>query len=257
MRYIKLGLVSAVLTLFLSANLFAMAKKPVIVLPDGALNAEQIEGQFKGKSAVAKVADKERAEIYFFADDGRVIEARGGWQKTGKWYVRDDGRLCIDLVGEHRDCRMIIKDGDQYHQYAAKRDGNHKYEQTYSGFLQGNQLQKMAEEPILPLGTLRDKEIIQLFAGNTVESVTASQGRVSLSYYALDGTVEQIRDGARRNGTWRVSKNDRMCLQMENLQERCRIIVREGDEYKKYIVKKNGNHQHSVSYRKFVPGKQF
>ena len=87
--------------------------------------------------------------------------------------------------------------------------------------------------------------------------MTASQGRVSLSYYALDGTVEQIRDGARRNGTWRVSKNDRMCLQMENLQERCRIIVREGDEYKKYIVKKNGNHQHSVSYRKFVLGKQF
>jgi hypothetical protein len=44
---------------------------------------------------------------------------------------------------------------------------------------------------------------------------------------------------------------------METLGEKCRIIVKEGDEYKKYIVKKNGHHQHSVSYRNFAPGKQF
>ena len=90
-----------------------MAENPEIVLPDGALNAKQIERQFKGKSAVAKVADKERAEVYYFAEDGNLIEVRDGWQKIGKWYARDDGRLCIDLKGEHRDCRMIIKEGEQ------------------------------------------------------------------------------------------------------------------------------------------------
>ena len=234
-----------------------MAEQPVIVLPDGALNAEQIEGQFKGKSAVAKVAGKERAEVYYFAGDGNVIEVRDGLQKSGKWYVRDDGRLCIDLKGEHRDCRMIIKEGYNYHQYAAKLDGNHRYEQTYSDFRQGDQLLKMSPEPLLPLGTLRKEQVIELFSGQTVESVTASKSRVSHTYYAPDGTVEQVRNGAKRYGKWRVRNDARICLQMEDRREKCRIIVKEGDEYKKYIVKKNGHHQHSVSYRKFAPGKQF
>lgn len=256
-RFFKFGVVFSVLTLFLSANQFAMAEKPVIVLPDGALNAAQIEGQFKGKSAVAKVADKERAEVYYFANDGHVIESRGGWQKTGEWYVRDEGRLCLDLKGEHRDCRMIIKEGKNYHQYAAKLDGNHRYEQTYSDFRDGNQLLKMSAEPLLPLGTLKKKQIIKLFSGQTVESVTVSKSRVSHTYYATDGTVEQLRNGAKRYGKWRVRNDARVCLQMEDRGEKCRIIVKEGDDYKKYIVKKNGHHQHSVSYRKFATGKQF
>ena len=257
MRFLKIGCILTFLIVSFSTKLFAMDEKPVIVLPDGALNAEQIEGQFKGKSAVAKVADKERAEFYYFAGDGSVIEARGGWQKSGKWYVRDDGRLCIDLKGEHRDCRMIIKEGNNYHQYAAKLDGNHRYEQTYSDFHDGNQLLKMSTKPLLPLGTLKKEQVIKLFSGQTVESVTANKSRVSHSYYSPDGTVEQLRNGVKRYGKWRVRSDARICLQMEDLEEKCRIIIKEGDEYKKYIVKKNGHHQHSVSYRKFAPGKQF
>ena len=257
MRFLKIGCILAVLIVSFSAKLFAKDEKPIIVMPGDVLNAEQIEGQFKGKSAVAKVADDERVEVYYFADDGRVIEARNGWQKTGKWYVRDDGRLCIDLKGEHRDCRMIIKEGNNYHQYAAKLDGNHRYEQTYSDFRQGDQLLKMSPEPLLPLGTLKKEQVIELFSGQTVESVTANKSRVSHSYYDPDGTVEQLRNGDKRYGKWRVRSDARICLQMEDLEEKCRIIVKEGDEYKKYIVKKNGHHQHSVSYRKFAPGKQF
>ena len=257
MRFLKVGFILSVLIFSFSTGLFAITEKPVVVVPDGALNAEQIEVQFKGKSAVAKVADKERAEVYYFAEDGSVIEARDGWQKSGKWYVRDDGRLCIDLKGEHRDCRMIIKEGNNYHQYAAKLDGNHRYEQTYSDFRDGNQLLKMSTKPLLPLGTLKKKQVIKLFSGQTVESVTASKSRVSRTYYAPDGTVEQVRNATKRYGKWRVSNDARICLQMEDRKEKCRIIVKEGDEYKKYIVKKNGHHQHSVSYRKFTPGKQF
>jgi hypothetical protein len=257
MRSLKAGLSLSVLFALLFAHQYAMAEQPVIVLPEGTLNAEQIERQFTGKSAVAKVGEKERAEVYYFAEDGRVIEARDGWQKTGKWYVRDDGRLCIDLKGEHRDCRMIIQEGNKYHQYAAKLDGNHRYEQTYSDFRDGNQLLKLSPKPLLPLGTLKKKQIIKLFSDQTVESVTASKSRMSHSYYAPDGTLEQVRNGTKRYGKWRVTKNARICLQMENLREKCRIIVKDGDEYKKYIVKKNGHHQHSVSYRKFAPGKQF
>ena len=257
MRSLKIGFSLSVITVLLFAHQYAMAEKPSVIMPDGALNAEQIKGQFTGKSTVAKVADKERAEVYYFAEDGSVIEARDGFQKTGKWYVRDDGRLCIDLKGEHRDCRLIIKEGNNYHQYAAKLDGNHRYEQTYSDFRDGNQLLKLSPKPLLPFGTLKKKQVVKLFSDQTVESVTASKSRVSHTYYAPDGAVEQVRNGTKRYGKWRVSSDARICLQMEDRREKCRIIVKEGDEYKKYIVKKNGHHQHSVSYRKFAPGKQF
>jgi hypothetical protein len=115
----------------------------------------------------------------------------------------------------------------------------------------------MSTKPLLPLGTLKKEQVIKLFSGQTVESVTASKSRVSQSYYSPDGTVEQVRNGAKRYGKWRVRSDARICLQMEALEEKCRIIVKEGDEYQKYIVKKNGHHQHSVSYRKFAPGKRF
>jgi len=245
-------------SMMIPLNTFAMADatpKKEIALPDGALNAQQIDAQFKGKTVLAEVPVKGKQEGYYFAENGNVVEVRDGLQKDGKWFVREDGRLCIDLEGEHKDCRMIIKEGDKYHQYAAKLDGNHVYEQTYYDFRKGEQLKAMSPSPLLPKTTLTRDEVIELFSGKTVESVTSEQGRVSLSYYSPDGKVEQERNGVMRYGTWRVTSSARMCMQMEDLQEKCRIIVKEGNEYKKYIVKKNGDHQHSVSYRKFLKGR--
>lgn len=114
-----------------------------------------------------------------------------------------------------------------------------------------------AKTMTLPEGTLTADEIVSLFSNHTVESVTAVKGRVSLSFYAPDGELRQMRHGKKRHGTWRVTPNDRICLQMEDLPEKCRIIVREGGVYKKYIVKKNGRHQHSVTYRSFVKGNPY
>ncbi|MCF6237736.1 MAG: hypothetical protein L3J79_02810 [Candidatus Marinimicrobia bacterium] len=110
---------------------------------------------------------------------------------------------------------------------------------------------------VLPEGTLKHEEIVELFSGQTVESVTVNKGRVSQTYYASDGSLVQFRNGGQRYGKWRVNKNDRICLQIDGLKEKCRIIVKEAGEVKKYIVKNNGQHQHSVSYRKFSSGKSF
>jgi len=57
-----------------------------------------------------------------------------------------------------------------------------------------------------------------------------------------------------RCGHWRVTKNDRLCLRMEDLPEKCRIVVAENGGYKKYIVRKNGKHQPTVSYLSFLEG---
>lgn len=110
---------------------------------------------------------------------------------------------------------------------------------------------------VLPAGTLDAEQVTELFSGKTVESVTAVRGRVSLSFYDVDGSLRQTRNDQTRSGKWRVRKDGRICLQMENFLEKCRIIVKDGDVYKKYIVKKNGRHQNSVNYRKFWVGNPF
>lgn len=118
----------------------------------------------------------------------------------------------------------------------------------------------LAEETIieervpLPEGTLNSQELFALFNDRTVHSVTAVQGRESISYYDPSGEIRQLRNDIKRIGQWRVTEHDRICLQMEDLPEKCRIIVHENGVYKKYIVRKDGNHQHSVSYPLFLDG---
>lgn len=106
----------------------------------------------------------------------------------------------------------------------------------------------------LPAGTLTSEELIALFADATVHSVTAVKKRKSVSYYTPDGEVRQLRKGIKRIGSWRVIDNGRICLQMENLPEKCRIIVKEDGSYNKYIVKKNDAHQLTIHYTAFEKG---
>lgn len=224
-------------------------------LPPETLGAEQIRVLFSGRTAAADAADGSGQElVIYFAPNGKLRQTRQGWQEEGTWNARWDGRLCVDLKTAKPDCRIIVAAGKEYRQYAVKKDGNHRHELTYVEFRAGDQLSRMSKEPLLPLGTLDRKQLKKLFSDRTVESVTATKGRVSRTYYAPDGSVEQLQSGKRRYGKWRVSKNARICLQMDERQEKCRIIVQEDGEFKKYIVKKNGRHQHSISYRKFTPG---
>jgi hypothetical protein len=233
------------------------ASQSSLALPIGTLNASQINPIFSGNTAHATIEGKDKELVFFFGSDGQLIKVQDGFQETGAWDVRDDGRLCTDLESSGHDCRIIVKHGDQYQQYAVKLDGNHRYEMTYDVFQKGNHLSSMSKDPLLPLGTLSKEELLDLFSGKTVESVTAVKGRVSQTYYNPDGTLEQIQEGKVRFGKWRVRNDARICLQMENLEEKCRIIVKEDGDIRKYIVKKNGQHQHSVSYRKFTQGKTF
>ena len=109
----------------------------------------------------------------------------------------------------------------------------------------------------LPSGTLSSAQVSALFSGKTVETRTVVQKRTSLTYYQPDGEVVQLRDGVKRRGHWRVRKDARICLQMEELREKCRIIVRGlGGGYRKYIVRKNGLHQPTVDYLGFYEGNQ-
>ena len=106
----------------------------------------------------------------------------------------------------------------------------------------------------LPIGTLTSPEVFALFNDKTVFSVTAVQQRESISYYSPNGEIRQLRNDITRRGHWRITDFGRICLQMEDLPEKCRIIAKEDGVYKKYIVRKSGSHQHSVSYLNFRDG---
>jgi len=106
----------------------------------------------------------------------------------------------------------------------------------------------------LPPGTLNAAEVTALFSGKTVESRLDETGRISLTYYNPDGRLHQLQEGRIRNGSWRVKDNGRICLQMEQKSERCRIIVNEGTVYRKYVVKADGSHQPIITYTSFRKG---
>ena len=109
----------------------------------------------------------------------------------------------------------------------------------------------------LPSGTLSAEQVIALFSDKTVETRTVVKQRESLTYYHPDGEVVQLRNGETRRGFWRVRDDARICLQMEEFREKCRIIVRGlGGGYRKYIVRKNGLHQPTVDYLGFFEGNQ-
>ena len=236
---------------------FAMADKPPIVLPQGVLSADQIQPLFAGQTVIAINENDGSESVLFFARYDQLKKVQDGWLEHGTWSVRKDGRLCVDFPDSGRDCRIVVREQEVYRQYAVKLDSKHRYEWTYNKFVEGNHLVGLSDQPILPEGTLKRGATRKLFSGNTVESVTATQGRVSHTYYDPNGSVEQLRNGVKRYGQWRVTKSARICLDMEGTGEKCRIIVKEGSEVKKYIVRKDGNHQHSVSYRNFTPGKTF
>jgi len=108
----------------------------------------------------------------------------------------------------------------------------------------------------LPPGTLDATAVEALFSGKTVESVLDKSGRVSLTYYNPNGELRQLQNGEKRSGAWNVRSDGRICLQFEGATRKCRIIVLDGGIYRKYIVKRDGNHEQILTYRLFRDGNQ-
>jgi len=225
-------------------------------LPKEMLNADEVQTLVQGHTAEVNFG-KSNEGLLYFGPDGELQRIQDERLTRGTWEVRKNARLCMKFDETSRKCRILVPEGELYRQLVVKKDGNHRLDLTYLKFHQGNRLAKLKKGPLLPEGTLTRKELKRLFSGKTVESQTVNKGRVSLSYYDPSGAVEQIRNGNLRTGSWRVNKNDRICLQMEDSREKCRIVVKEGNIYNKYIVKKNGHHQNSVTYLGFREGKQF
>lgn len=111
-----------------------------------------------------------------------------------------------------------------------------------------------SDSTLPPAKWLTDKQLHRLFVKKTAKSRSVGQGRVSYTYYHSKGKVTQKRDGQYRYGKWRIVSRDdggRICLKMEDAPEKCRAVAKVNGTYQKYIVKKNGEHKHVVTYINF------
>jgi hypothetical protein len=221
------------------------------------LTAMEITALVSGKTAEVAFAKNEAKGLFFFDSNGELKKLANNWLERGSWWVKENDRLCLRIDGESWECRMLLQDTGGIGQYVAKKDGNHQHELAFEHLTEGNLRFDRAIAASPPLEKLNKEEIIKLFSDKTVESQTVRKGRVSVAYYHPDGTLELLRKGVKHYGVWRVTDEDRMCLGLEGSIEKCRIIVKQGSSYGKYIVKKSGKHQQSISYRWFKQGKQF
>jgi hypothetical protein len=257
---------SLLLTAFAALCFFvgsAEAKeKTEIVLPAGTLDIAQLEALFVSKTVVSQTVAKKRINTSYYEPGGTIRQVRyNGEYRKGSWRITKNARICLQFKDEREECRIVVRDGSSYEKYVVKKNNKHTHVINYLSFKAGNHLlQNSAKRKNivkLPQGTLNAEEVWTLFSNRTVESVTATKKRKSLSYYDPVGTMRQVRNGQARHGSWRVLEHGRICLQMENLPEKCRIIVKEDGTYNKYIVKKNGQHIHSVSYPSFKKGNPY
>lgn len=232
---------------------------PSLSLADDALlrkklSAEELRQRFINQTVETESADGKVQKLLYFGKNGNLEQVVKNRLSTGHWKIRKNGRLCTSIGSQKNKCRAVVSKTNQLIQFVIKKDGKHRHELTYTTFHPGNKIRRLNKSPLLPENTLTSRQLKKLFSDKTVESVTVKNKRVSRTFYAPNGAVEQTRNGVLRTGNWQV-KNSRICIQMEALKKKCRIIVKEGNAYNKYIVKKNGRHQHTVSYIKFIRGK--
>jgi hypothetical protein len=228
-----------------------------VPLPSDILSASEIRSLISGQTAEVAIVKTKGTGLFYFDPNGEFKQLLDNWLEVGHWKVDKGDRLCTRITEGPWKCRMLIRNMQDIGQYVVKKDGNHRRELTYENFSNGNKLLAFKKSSSAFLEKLRREEIVMLFADKTVESETVRKGRVSLTYYHPDGTLELFRNGKKHSGVWRVTDTNRMCLKIEDSKEKCRIIVKQEASFSKYIVKKNGQHQRSINYRRFMPGKQF
>lgn len=222
------------------------------------VTAAKIHPLVNGKSTEVTYADTNEKAFLYFNPNGELTQLKNGWVTRGSWEVSPKDRLCYKLAGDKQRCRMLVSDHTgAIEQYIPKQDGNHRLQLKIDSITYGNALSPQLTSSQQTKEILSQEEILSLFSGKTVKSRTVRKKRESLTYYYPDGTLVLTRQNRTYNGAWRVTDNDRVCLRLEDSKEKCRIIVLEGDLYGKYIVKKNGDHQQSIDYLWFKPGKHF
>ena len=98
-------------------------------------------------------------------------------------------------------------------------------------------------------------EVTELFSGKTVEGINVNKGYSFKAYFDPNGTVRAKYAVGGRQGKWRVDKKGRKCIKWEDQRkEKCFVLVKEGEVYKEFKIKKDGRRKHLSTFKKFTEG---
>lgn len=102
---------------------------------------------------------------------------------------------------------------------------------------------------------LTEEEVLKLISGNTIKGIYLDQKIPFESYFDPDGTVYQNRDGESFEGKWFVDKQGTHCVKWQGKEPKCRIVVRDNEQYKEFIInKKTGKRDYSLIINKVIEG---
>ena len=100
------------------------------------LNKDEIIAAFSGKTAWGNHAFKNKRNMVYFAPDGtfkgKRLDERGS--ATGKWYVDDENRLCMEKNGDSK-CRRVVDKKGKLKKYKGK-----KHVWNFTKFKDGDQI---------------------------------------------------------------------------------------------------------------------
>jgi hypothetical protein len=98
-------------------------------------------------------------------------------------------------------------------------------------------------------------EVTELFSGKTVEGINVGKGYSFKAYFDPNGTVRAKYPVGGRQGKWRVDKKGRKCIKWEDQsKEKCFVLVKEGEVYEEFKIKKDGRRKHVATFKKFTEG---
>jgi hypothetical protein len=102
---------------------------------------------------------------------------------------------------------------------------------------------------------LSAEEVTELFSGKTVEGINVNKGYSFKAYFDPNGTVRAKYAVGGRQGKWRVDKKGRKCIKWEDQRkEKCFVLVKEGEVYKEFKIKKDGRRKHLSTFKNFTEG---
>ncbi len=82
----------------------------------------------------------------------------------------------------------------------------------------------LAKKIPLPDGTLYDRQVERLIYGQTVEAFSPDRKTRQLIYFVPNGNLRQVRNQRLEFGTWKVTSQGRLCMQVEGRGKKCRIL---------------------------------
>jgi hypothetical protein len=101
---------------------------------------------------------------------------------------------------------------------------------------------------------LNAEQVTTLFSGKTVEYHHETLNFDFAVYYAPDGSLRGTREGQPMSKMhWSVNNKGELCIAYHQ-RNRCHPIMKQDGVYKKYKVRKDGETEILVTYRKFIQG---